>query len=214
MASSFTAGTTYYARDITDGTLKLAATAGGAAITGGTDGSGMYLNYAGIALKINPISTLMQTWKLKTYWKDSTWKDKYTVTNFTNTFILTQVADAVWMEVVFTSGKITSATITSGTPGAVTWNSDLRYVSADNGITGSGSFTWYQLLGYLKLSSDPGGSANDIKISGSWYKLMCPTTTHLSQGYIYGSIIDPSGGYIPGALFAIVPWYGCVWSGS
>jgi hypothetical protein len=210
MASSFTAGTTYYARDITDTTIKLAATAGGAAITGGTDGSGMFLNYAGIALKINPISTLMETWDHRTYWKDATWKDKVTVTNFTNTFVLTAAAQVVWLEVVFSSGTMTSYTIKSGTA----WNADLRYVSADNGVLGSGSFTWYQLLGYLKLSSDPGGSANDIKISGSWYKLMCPTTTHLMQSYVTGSIYPYADPFNPEAHFALVPWFGCVWSGS
>jgi len=210
MSSAFSTATTYYARDITASTLKLAATAGGAAITGGTNGSGMTLVYAGLSLKINPISTLMKTWSHRTYWRDATWKDKVDVSSFTNTVILTKADHVVWLEVVFASGKMSTYTIKSGTP----WNSDLRYVSADNGTSGSGSFTWYQLLGCLKLSSDPGGEGYDIKISNSWYKLMMPTTTHLSQGYIRGSITTPSGGYIPGDLFAIVPWFGCVWQGS
>ena len=210
MGSAFATAATYYARDIGASTLKLAATAGGAAITGGTNGSGMTLVYAGLALKINPQSTLMKTWSHRTYWRDATWKDKADVSNFTNTFILTKSDHVVWLEPVFASGKISSATIKSGAP----WNSDLRYVSADNGTSGSGSFTWYQLLAYFKLSSDPGGEGYDAKISGSWYKLMMPTTTHLMQGYIRGSITSPSGGFIPGDLFAIVPWYGCTWQGS
>ena len=78
MASAFSAGTTYYARDIGDSTLKLAATAGGAAITGGTNGSGMTLVYYGLALKVNPQSTLMKTYGYRAIWKDSTWRDRYT----------------------------------------------------------------------------------------------------------------------------------------
>lgn len=209
MASAFSAGTTYYARDIGDSTLKLAATAGGAAITGGTNGSGMTLVYYGLALKINPISTLMKTYDYRSEWQYATWKDKITVTNFTNTFILTQATHCVWMEVAWTSGKMISATIQSGAP----WDSTLYYVDADNDCSETGSFNWYQLLANLKVSSDPGGSANDVKISGTWYKLMCPTTTHLSQGYIHAV---GSGGTRdqPGPHYAIVPWFGCVWSGS
>jgi len=207
MASSFTAGTTYYARDITATTIKLAATAGGAAITGGTDGSGMYLNYAGIALKINPISTLMKTYNYRKIWKDSTWLDRYTpVINFSNTFIIADHQHVVWMEVVFSSGEISTATIKSG----AAWGS-YAYVSADNSVNGSGSFTWYQLLGYLKLSSDPGGSANDIKIGGSWYKLMCPTTTHLTQGFLRQ---QDNRSTTPDDFIGIVPWFGCLWQGS
>jgi hypothetical protein len=210
MADAFVAGTTYYARDIGSTTLKLAASAGGAAITGGTTGSGLALRYNGIAMKINPISTLMKTWSYRTYWKDSTWKDKADVTNSNYTFILTDADHVVWLEVVFVSGSMSTFTIKSG----ARWNSDLRYVSADNHTLGSGSFTWYQLLAYFKLSSDPGGSEKDFKFTSSWHKLMCPTTTHLMQGYVTGSTISPSGGFIPDELFAIIPWHGCVWFGS
>jgi hypothetical protein len=141
-----------------------------------------------------------------------TWKDKEPVTNFTNSFILTKSTQAVWMETDFdSSGKMFLNTIYSGTPGSGRWNADLRYVSADNRVSSATAFTWYQLLGYLKLSSDPGGSANDIKISGSWYKLMCPTTTHLMESIVRGSVnyMASIDDYI-----AVVPWYGCQWSGS
>jgi len=206
MSSAFSTATTYYARDIGDSTLKLAASAGGAAITGGTSGSGMTLVYAGLALKINPISTLMKTYDYRASWKDATWKDRKTVTNFDNTFILTQSTDVVWMQVEFDAAHIMgTATIKSG----ARWNSDLRYVSATNLFSATTAFSWYQLLGCLKLSSDPGGSANDIKISGSWYKLMCPTSTHLMEGQIYSNI----GTYV-NLFTVIVPWHGCVWEGS
>jgi len=208
MSSAFSTATTYYARDITAITLKLAATAGGAAITGGTNGSGMTLVYAGLALKINPISTLMRTYSHRSSWSAATWKDKVDVTNFTNTFILTKAAQVVWLEVAFVSGSMSTYTIKSGT----VWNSDLRYVSADNLAISGGTFTWYQLLACLKLSSDPGGEGYDIKISNSWYKLMMPTTTHLMQGYIMAT---QAGGYDdPAPFVAIVPWFGCVWEGS
>jgi len=210
MASAFSAGTTYYARDIGDSTLKLAATAGGAAITGGTNGSGMTLVYYGLALKINPISTLMKTFGYRGQWVDSTWKDRMTVTNFTNTFILTNSDHVVYMEVAYTSGAISTATVKSG----ARWDFNLTYALPDNRVSAGGTFTWYQLLGYLKISTDPGGDGYDVKISGTWYRLMCPTTTHLMQGYVRGSDdssnIDPT----PIDLYAIVPWYGCVWSGS
>lgn len=209
MSSAFSTATTYYARDITASTLKLSASAGGAAITGGTNGSGMTLVYAGLALKINPISTLMQTYDYRASWDDATWKDKVNVSNFTHTFILTKADHVVWLEVVFVLGSMSTYAIKSGTP----WNSDLRYVSASNSTSDTGSFTWYQLLACLKLSSDPGGEGYDIKISNSWYKLMMPTTTHLSQGYILG--VDSSHSYYePTAHYAIVPWHGCVWQGS
>jgi len=208
MSSAFTAGVTYYARDITATTLKLAATAGGAAITGGTDGSGMKLVYFGIALKINPISTLMKTYDYRTYWISSTWKDRKTVTNFTNTFILTKSTQVVWMSVEFDfARKMGTATINSG----ARWDSALTYVSATNVSDASTDFQWRQLLAYLKLSSDPGGSEKDIKLSGSWYKLMCPTTTHLMQGYF------PAAEYYgdsPEMHTGLVPWFGCVWEGS
>jgi len=208
MSSAFATATTYYARDITASTLKLAATAGGAAITGGTNGSGMTLVYAGLALKINPISTLMRTYSHRSSWSSSTWKDKANVSNFTNTFILTKAAQAVWLEVAFSAGTMTSHAIKSG----AVWNADLRYVSADNLAINGGTFTWYQLLACLKLSSDPGGEGYDIKISNSWYKLMMPTTTHLMQGYIMAT---QAGGYDdPAPFVAIVPWFGCVWEGS
>jgi len=212
MASAFSAGTTYYARDIGASTLKLSATAGGAAITGGTNGSGMTLVYYGLALKINPISTLMKTWSYRGQFVDSAWKDRYaTITNFDSTFILTKSTHVAWMEVVHSGGSITSATIKSGAP----WSSSLPYYSgSDPWPTSDGNFTWYQLLGYLKLSSDFGGEGYDVKISGTWYKLMCPTTTHLMQGYIMAaddySKTDPT----PVAHYAIVPWFGCVWEGS
>lgn len=207
MASAFTEGVTYYARDTTDSTLKLAATAGGAAITGGTNGSGMTLVYYGLALKINPISTLMRTWSYRSYFSSATWKDKYNVTNLTNTFILTGADQVVWLDVTYVSGNITASTIKSG----ARWNSDLRYVSADNATSGSGSFTWYQLLAYLKLSSDPGGDGYDVRISSAWYKLMMPTTTHLMQGIVVGhqGARDDFSNY-----YSIVPWFGCVWEGS
>ena len=210
MGSAFATATTYYARDIGASTLKLAATAGGAAITGGTNGSGMTLVYAGLALKINPQSTLMKCYSYRGQWQDSTWKDKITVTNFTNTFILTQSSHVVYMEASFTSGSMTSATVKSG----ARWDTNLTYAPSGNLVTGSGTFTWYQLLAYLKISTDPGGSGYDIKISGTWYKLMCPTTTHLMQGYVRGADdsakMDPN----PVDLYALVPWHGCVWEGS
>lgn len=212
MADAFVAGTTYYARDIGSTTLKLAASAGGAAITGGTTGSGLALRYTGIALKINPISTLMKTWSYRSSWELSTWKDRASVTNFTYTFILTNPDHVIWLEVAFSSGSMSSYVIKSG----ARWNSNLPYVSGDNtAANGSGtSFTWYQLLAFLKLSSDPGGSEKDIKLNGSWYKLMCPTTTNLMQGYTFGYDTVNDDYTNPGAFFAIVPWHGCVWEGS
>jgi len=209
MASSFSVDTTYYARDIGSDTFKLAATAGGAAITGGTDGSGMVLVYAGIALKINPISTLMQTYSYRAEWQYATWKDRQHVSSFENTFILTKSTQHVWMKVSWVSGIMTAAVIESGTG----WSFGLEYVDADNDCSEGGSFNWYQLLGYLKLSSDPGGSGNDARFDNAWYKLMCPTTTHLMQGYIHSV---GSGGTKdqPGPHYAIVPWFGCVWIGS
>lgn len=207
MASAFSAGVTYYARDIGATTLKLAATSGGAAITGGTNGSGMTLVYAGLALKINPQSTLMKTFNYRANWNDSTWLDRYTtVVNFNNTIILTKYDQVAWLEVVFDSGEISSATVKSGQQ----WGS-YSYVSADNSVYGTGNFTWYQLLGYLKLSSDPGGDGYDVKISGSWYKLMCPTTTHLMQGFLRQA--QDNGAY-PDDFYGIVPWFGCIWQGS
>lgn len=207
MADAFVAGTTYYARDIGSNTLKLAASAGGAAITGGTTGSGLALRYTGIALKINPISTLMKTWNYRSNFNDATWKDKYDVSGNTNTFILTNPDHVIWLDVTYVAGNITAATVKSG----ARWDSNLPYVSADNSTNLSGDFTWYQLLAYLKLSSDPGGAEKDMKLSGTWYKLMMPTTTHLMQGIIDGhdTARDAFENY-----YAIVPWHGCVWFGS
>jgi hypothetical protein len=166
------------------------------------------------SVAINPNSTLMQTYSYRTSWKDSLWKDAWThanITNFSNTFTLTAATHCVWMEVTFVAGDITAVAIKNGVPGVVTWNADLRYVSADNTLSSGGSFTWYQLLAYLKKSSDPGGSEKDIRLSGSWYKLMCPTTTHLMQGYFPGADFF---GYPPEMHTGLVPWYGCVWFGS
>ena len=206
MADAFVAGTTYYARDIGSTTLKLAASAGGAAITGGTTGSGLALRYTGIALKINPISTLMNTFNHRAQWRDSTWKDQREVTNFDNTFILTVYSHVVWLEVEFDSAMIMgTTTIKSG----ARWDSTLTYVSADNVCYHTTAFQWRQLLAYLKPSSDPGGSEKDMKFGSTWYKLMCPTTTHLAHGYFdaaYGF-----GGGSPAVHTGLVPWFGCVW---
>lgn len=208
MSSAFSTATTYYARDITASTLKLAATAGGAAITGGTNGSGMTLVYAGLALKINPQSTLMDTYDFRDYWENATWKDRKTVTNFDNTFILTSADQVVWMAVEFNSSRIMgSATINSG----ARWDSGLTYVSDSNVSSASTAFQWRQLLAYLKISTDPGGTGYDIKISGTWYKLMCPTTTHLMQGYFPAA---ENNGNTPVFYTGLVPWFGCVWAGS
>ena len=165
------------------------------------------------SVKINPNSTLMQTYDYRASWDLSTWKDAWThanITNFTDTFVLTAATHCVWMEVVFVSGDISTVAIKNGAPGAFTWNADLRYVSANNRAAGSGSFTWYQLLAYFKPSaSGDGGSEVDAVFSGVNYKLMCPTTTHLMQGYIaavdsvYGAFGDPH------FHIAIVPWHGC-----
>jgi hypothetical protein len=208
MSSAFATATTYYARDITASTLKLSASAGGAAITGGTNGSGMTLVYAGLALKINPISTLMKTYNYRAYWKDATWKDRKTVTNFDNTFILTNSDHAIWMEVEFDSNHVMgTAAIKSG----ARWSASMYYVNSDNASLTGAAFTWYQLLTYLKLSSDPGGSEKDIRLSGAWYKLMCPTTTHLMQGYFPAVTVY---GTAPEICVGLVPWFGCVWEGS
>jgi hypothetical protein len=161
------------------------------------------------SVKINPNSTLMQTWDYRTYWKDALWKDAWThsnITNFTNTFVLTASTHCVWMEVEFTAGDITAVAIKNG----AAWNADLRYVSADNGVLGTGSFTWYQLLAYFKPSgSGDGGSEVDAVFSGVNYKLMCPTTTHLMQSYVMGSIYPYADPFNPEAHFAIIPWHGC-----
>lgn len=210
MADAFVAGTTYYARDIGSTTLKLAASAGGAAITGGTTGSGLALRYTGIALKINPISTLMKTFGFRGQWLESTWKDRMTVTSFTNTFILTIADHVAYMEIPHTNGAMTSATAKSG----ARWDSNLTYALPDNRVSSGGTFTWYQLLAYLKLSSDDGGSEKDLKLAGLWYKLMMPTTTHLMQGYVRGADDDSNMDPTPVDHFAIVPWHGCVWFGS
>ena len=165
------------------------------------------------SVKINPVSTLMQTYNYRASWDLSTWKDAWThanITNFTNTFVLTASDHCVWMEVVFASGDISTVTIRNGVPGAVTWNADLRYVSADNRAAGSRSFTWYQLLAYFKPSaSGDGGSEVDAVFSGVNYKLMCPTTTHLMQGYITAVDLLYLAPGDPHFHIAIVPWYGC-----
>ena len=162
------------------------------------------------SVKINPVSTLMQTYDYRAYWRDATWKDAWThanilVGNFADTYTLTASTHCVWLEVTFVDGSITGASIKSGAP----WNSDLRYVSASNSTFDSGSFTWYQLLAYFKPSaSGDGGSEVDAVFSGVNYKLMCPTTTHLMQGYILGT--DSSHDYAdPVAHYAIIPWHGC-----
>ena len=169
------------------------------------------------SVKINPNSTLMQTYDYRTYWQNALWKDAWThanITNFTNTFVLTAADHCVWMEVVFVNGDISTVDIKNGVPGAVTWNADLRYVSASNSASDTGSFTWYQLLAYFKPSaSGDGGTEVDAVFSGVNYKLMCPTTTHLMQSYILG--VDNSHSYYePIAHYAIVPWHGCVFPTS
>jgi len=207
MSSAFATATTYYARDITASTLKLSASAGGAAITGGTNGSGMSFIYTGIALRVNPISTLMKTFSYRNNWKDSTWLDRYTlVSDFNNVFILTNNQQVVSLQVVFAGGDIASASMASGSP-----RGSFAYVSADNSVFGTGDFTWYQLLAYLKPSSDPGGVGNDIKLSCVWYKLICPTPTHLMQGFLRQAQDNSAR---PDDFFGIVPWFGCVWQGS
>ena len=162
------------------------------------------------SVKINPNSTLMQTYDYRATWDLSTWKDAWTHANitfgnFADTYTLTASTHCVWLEVTFVDGSITGASIKSGAP----WNSDLRYVSASNSTFDSGSFTWYQLLAYFKPSaSGDGGSEVDAVFSGVNYKLMCPTTTHLMQGYILGT--DSSHDYAdPVAHYAIIPWHGC-----
>lgn len=163
------------------------------------------------SVKINPNSTLMQTWDYRAAWYLATWRDAWAhanITNFASTFVLTAATHCVWMEVEFTGGDITSVYIKNGVPGAVTWNADLRYVSSDNHVVGSGDFIWYQLLAYFKPSaSGDGGAEVDAVFGGVNYKLMCPTTTHLMQGYIRAAESnDPTSVY---DYYAITPWYGC-----
>jgi len=163
------------------------------------------------SVKINPNSTLMQTWDYRAAWYLATWKDAWAhanITNFASTFVLTAATHCVWMEVEFTGGDITSVDIKNGVPGAVTWNADLRYVSSDNHVVGSGDFIWYQLLAYFKPSaSGDGGAEVDAVFGGVNYKLMCPTTTHLMQGYIRAAESnDPTS---VDDYYAITPWYGC-----
>lgn len=168
------------------------------------------------SVKINPNSTLMQTYSYRSSWSASLWKDAWThanITNFSNTFTLTASDHCVWMEVTFVSGDITAVSIVNGVPGAVSWNSDLRYVSATNLASSSGSFTWYQLLAYFKPSnSGDGGDDVDAVFNGVNYKLMCPTTTHLMQGYIMA--VDGGDYQTPYAHYAIIPWFGCVFPSS
>ena len=207
MGSAFATATTYYARDTTEGTLKLSATVGGAAITGGTNGSGMTLVYTGLALKINPISTLMKTYDFRADWKNATWKDRMAVTNQSKTFVLARFDSIVWIDCTFDSAhKLTGATVKSGTR----WSTNLEYVSADNKTSAATAFTWRQLLAVLHQSGQDNIYANDIKfpIAPYWYNLMCPTTTHLMQGYYIAA--DGSGGTTPSTHTGIVPWNGCL----
>lgn len=161
------------------------------------------------SVKINPNSTLMQTYDYRAYWRDAQWKDAWThanilVGNFADTYTLLDATHCVWLEVTFVSGDITAAAIKSGAP----WSSDLRYVSSSNSTQDAGTFTWYQLLAYFKPSaSGDGGSEVDAVFSGVNYKLMCPTTTHLMQGFVFG--VSDLGYQNPVAHFAIIPWHGC-----
>jgi len=168
-------------------------------------------------VKINPVSTLMQTYNYRAHWAQATWKDAWAHANidsFGDTFTLTEHSHCVWMEVIFGAGDITNVKICKGNPGEVSWYSDLRYVSSSNSVSDSSNFTWYQLLAYFKLSSSgDGGDEVDAVFDGLNYKLMCPTTTHLMQSYIHGT--DSSHSYYePAAHYAIVPWYGCVFPDS
>ena len=160
-----------------------------------------------VAVKVNPVSTLMKTYGYRAIWKDSTWLDRQVVSHFTDTFTLTDHQHVVWLEVVFSSGEISTATVKSGMP----WGS-FAYVSADNSFSGSGNFTWYQLLAYFKPSADAGGSEVDAVFSGTNYKLMCPTTTHLMQGFLRQA--ESRTGNNPDDFYGIVPWFGCLWQGS
>jgi len=172
----------------------------------------------GITVKINPVSSLMQTYDYRTVWRNATWKDAWPHVNidgFTSEFTLTGEDTKVWMEIQFIDGDIQTVKIESGVPGASTWNSDLRYVSSTNStVDGLGNFTWYQLLAFLKSNANTdGGTEVDVIISGIEYKLVCPTTTHLMQSYIFG--VDDASNYAsPNAHYAIVPWYGTVFPSS
>ena len=163
-----------------------------------------------VTLKINPVSTLMQTYDYHSTWNNTTWKDAWThvnITNFGDEFLLTSADQCIWMEVVFSAGDIASVIIRDGVPGSAgLWNADLRYVSSSNALSSGGSFTWYQLLAYFKPSgSGDGGSEVDAVFSGVNYKLMCPTTTHLMQGLIVNNISYNTSDY----YYAVVPWHGC-----
>jgi len=206
MASAFSAGTTYYARDIGDSTLKLSATAGGAAITGGANGSGMTLVYAGLALKINPISTLWKDTAATTaYQWPATYDSKLSVTNFDLQFIHTSSLQVVYMEVTFdSSGLCTAAAIKSGSRWAnFPLVCDIGFCWS---MDGSGATTvWRQLLAYWTASVS--GRPKDANFSGTWYELTCPTTTHLMAGSVARHNQGNTG--VMANYPAVVPWYGC-----
>lgn len=163
-----------------------------------------------VTLKVNPVSTLMETYGLHDDFALATWKDAYLpIDHFDDSFLLTSPTDVVWLEVEHTAGKITRAEVKSGAP----WNSNLYYVDSDNRVDQGGTFTWYQLLAFFKLSSDPGGSRKDVVFSGSYYQLMQPTTTHLMQSVIR-AVDDTTGSIDVFDFFAIVPWYQCRREGS
>jgi hypothetical protein len=164
-----------------------------------------------VTLKVNPISTLMQTYSARVDVGTNRWTSKQTVSNFPdnagNGFVLSDPTHIVYMECSFDSSwKLSSAEVKSGAP----WTDGLgKFYNPQNMYVGHGtpaSQKWYQLLAWLKPWVD--GDPKDVKLGSTWYRLMCPTTTHLVEGFIEGARL---GGSTDVQWVGLLPWYGC-WS--
>jgi hypothetical protein len=164
-----------------------------------------------VTLKVNPISTLMQTYSARVDVGTNRWTSKQTVSNFPdnagNGFVLSDPTHIVYMECSFDSSwKLSSAEVKSGAP----WTDGLgKFYNPQNMYVGHGtpaSQKWYQLLAWLKPWVD--GDPKDVKLGSTWYRLMCPTTTHLVEGFIEGARLV---GSTDEQWVGLLPWYGC-WS--
>jgi len=170
-----------------------------------------------LTVKVNPISRLLKTFSYKGDWKETEWSDAFdvdTISSFTSPLVLTAYTHKVWMEIAVLSGSISSVQIKNGVPADNGWENyphlasdyTTRTASAELRASGSGDFRWYQLLAYFKEVDT--GEQRDVKFGSLFYRLMCPTTTHLMQGFVFG--IHDGDNTTPEAHYAIVPWTGCI----